>query len=48
MWLYYILGSLFGLLGLIIVGEVITSKLPNSKFAGWWRRNVVAECQDCD
>ena len=48
MFLYSIFGIMFGLIGLLIVGEVITTKLPNTWFAGWWRKYVVSECQECE
>jgi len=48
MFLYYTFGIMFGLIGLLIVGEVIATKLPNTWFSGWWRRNIMAECQECD
>lgn len=33
---------------LFIFCEVIASKFPNTRFHKWWRKNVIAECQECD
>lgn len=31
------------IVGVLIVGEWVTSKLPNSLWAKWWRKNVVED-----
>ena len=31
------------LIGLIILGEYLTGKFKDSKFAKWWKKNVVSE-----
>jgi hypothetical protein len=32
----------FFCIGVIILGEYLVSKYENSKFAKWWRKNVVS------
>ena len=32
--------------GLIIFGEFLTGKFKDSKFAKWWKRNVVTQMPD--
>jgi hypothetical protein len=32
--------------GIIILGEYLTGKFSNSKFAKWWKKNVVSEMPD--
>ena len=31
------------LIGLIILGEYLTGKFKDSKFAKWWKKNVITE-----
>ena len=33
-------------IGIIILGEYLTGKFSNSKFAKWWKKNVVSEMSD--
>ena len=33
-------------IGIIIFGEYLTDKFGNSKFAKWWKKNVVSEMSD--
>jgi hypothetical protein len=46
--MYYIFGFIGLVIASLIAGEVVTSYLPNSKFAKWWRNTVISECQDCE
>jgi len=48
MVLFYIFGTIFGLVSLFVLGEIITNNFPNTKFSKWWRNYVVFECQDCE
>jgi len=34
------------LIGLIIIGEYLTGKFEDSKFAKWWKRNVITQMPD--
>jgi hypothetical protein len=31
------------MVGVLIVGEWVTSKLPNTLWAKWWRKNVIED-----
>jgi len=31
---------------IILIGEYLTDKFINSKFAKWWRKNVISEMPD--
>jgi hypothetical protein len=33
-------------IGIIILGEYLTDKFSNSKFAKWWRKKVISEMPD--
>jgi len=48
MILFYIFGTLFALVSVFVLGELVTSNLPNTKFSKWWRNYVVYECQECE
>jgi hypothetical protein len=43
-----IIGGMFGFFLLIGFGEQITLAKPNTKFAKFWRKHIVIECQECD
>ena len=32
--------------GFIMLGESISQKYPDSKFSGWWKRNMINEVDD--
>ena len=42
----YALIFLFVMIILLIIGEYISSKFPNSKFKKWWNSNVITHVSD--
>lgn len=42
-FLFISLAIVIFFVGLIILGEFLTGKFKSSKFAKWWKRNVVSE-----
>jgi hypothetical protein len=43
MWLIYLWIVSFIFCGALVIGEIIATKLPNTKFTNWWRKNVIAD-----
>jgi hypothetical protein len=48
MILFYIFGTLYFFVSVFVLGELLTSNLPDTKFSKWWRKYVVYECQECE
>lgn len=43
--IFYLLVS-FSLIFSLVIGEYISSNLPNNRFSKWWRKYVIAEEED--
>jgi hypothetical protein len=42
-YLFYFYAFLFGIIGLLAVGEFIAMRFEKSKFTKWWRDKIIAD-----
>lgn len=47
-FLFIYLTLFFILIFTAVIGEFVSKRLPKSNFNKWWRKNIVANCEECE